>query len=85
MSFCVPNDFNVRFFTAEQPLDVHQAAHINPHHGIGAAGDDVFDFIFHHGRRNFRIFDGKGSTETAALIRILHFDELGAAGQHPRG
>ena len=39
-------------------------------------GLDVVDLVTHHAAGYFRMFNGKGAAETAALFFVLQFDQL---------
>lgn len=63
----------------EGSLEVHEAAVVAGGAAVGSGVEDGGDFLFEHGGGDVCILDGEGSTEAAALIDSLEFDEVDTA------
>ena len=58
--------------------DVHQAAGVAGHHGLGAAGDDIAHLAFHHRLADRRIDDAEDPAKTAAGLFLFERHQLQA-------
>lgn len=56
--------------------NIHQASRLTHHDRIRAAGDDIPDFVFHHGSADLGKGHGKGTAESAAGLLLLKRDQL---------
>src|SRR5450756_2754136 len=64
--------------TTQPALDVHQAAHVEPDHQVGAGLQDVVDLLVDYGRGDVRHLDREGAAEAAAQLRVRERDVLEA-------
>ena len=55
---------------------VEEATAILPHQDLGTRRQDGRRLVRRHGRRDLRLLDGEGATETAALLGVIRFHHL---------
>lgn len=77
---CVFNLNIVQATSIEAATDLEQAARAVDSDDICAGSDDVVDLLFEDWSRHFREFNGVRTTEAAAFIAIVHFDEFDTLG-----
>ena len=70
---------------ASQPCKVHQARHVAAGEDIGLRSKDVVHFQATHASRDVRKGDGKGTSETAALLALAKWDDLRIADGFEKG
>ena len=69
--------FDRQALSAQHALDIHQATGVAADNQFRPAILNVPNLIFQHGCGDVRILDRKGPAETAAVVRVDHFYELG--------
>ena len=65
-------------FTLDDTLHMHQTGTISSGDIFGPGTHMVFHLVMSHTNRDFQLFDGKHSSETATFVNALRFEYLDA-------
>ena len=73
---CDVANLDIRRLLVEAAANLHHAGRAGNGNRVGTCILDVLDFLLEHRQRDFAVLDTEGASHAAALVRVLHLDEV---------